>query len=207
MLPSGGPRTETIAAWFAKTVVRWANFLSGVFARPTSSLDQFLAPGENVVFVDAPSYKSFLVENSIPLFVLGGLGLVTIWFGLDTNEYVVMAGRLALLLLAFCFMAIKRWLQLYTAYVMTTMRIIRLSGFFTRSLAWIPWVKITDIRYETTFVGRLLGYSTVYIDSANEQSGLGRMKNLQHPREFYRILTEQVEQKQGNIRSQAALVD
>jgi hypothetical protein len=68
-------------------------------------------------------------------------------------------------------------------------------------------VKITDIRYETTFVGRLLGYSTVYIDSANEQSGLGQMRNLQHPRQFYRILTEQVEQKQGNVRSQAALVD
>jgi hypothetical protein len=207
MMPAGAPKTETIAEWYARTVVRFAGYLRGIFARPTTNLDQYLAPGERVVFIDAPSYKSFLVENSMPLLVLGSLGLVTIWFGLDSTHYLVMAGRLSLLFLAFCFMAIKRWLQLYTAYVMTTMRIMRLSGFFTRSLAWIPWVKITDIRYETTFVGRLLGYSTVYIDSANEQSGLGRMKNLQHPREFYRILTEQVEQKQGNILSQAALVD
>jgi membrane protein YdbS with pleckstrin-like domain len=208
MLPAGGgQRRETVAAWYARRVVRVADLWRKLFARPTTTLDQYLAPGENVVFVDAPSYKSFLVENVVPLLLIGSVSAVTIYFGLESTHYWTMARRLAVLFLLFSYMVVKRWLQHYTAYVMTTMRIMRLSGVFNRSLAWIPWVKITDIRYETTFVGRLLGYSTVYIDSANEQSGLGRMKNLQHPREFYRILTEQVEQKQGNIRSQAALID
>jgi membrane protein YdbS with pleckstrin-like domain len=207
MMPTGGQRRETVATWYARNVVSVAARFRKLIARPTETLDQYLAPGEDVVFVDAPSYKSFLVENAPPLLVLAGLSGVTIWFGLDSTEYVVMLGRLCLLFLAFSVLIIKRWLQRYTAYVMTSMRIMRLSGVFNRSLAWIPWVKITDIRYETTFVGRLLGYSTVYIDSANEQSGLGQMRNLQHPRQFYRILTEQVEQKQGNVRSQAALVD
>jgi uncharacterized membrane protein YdbT with pleckstrin-like domain len=207
MLSAGGQRRETVATWYARRVVRIAEIWRNLFARPTATLDQYLAPGENVVFVDAPSYKSFIVENIIPLLLIGSVSAVTIYFGLESTSYGTMARRLAVLFALFGFLVVKRWLQHYTAYVMTTMRIMRLSGVFNRSLAWIPWVKITDIRYETTFVGRLLGYSTVYIDSANEQSGLGRMKNLQHPREFYRILTEQVEQKQGNIRSQAALVD
>lgn len=207
MLPAGGQRRETVAAWYARRVVRVAEIWRNLFARPTATLDQYLAPGENVVFVDAPSYKSFIVENIIPLLLIGSVSAVTIYFGLESTSYGTMARRLAVLFALFGFLVVKRWLQHYTAYVMTTMRIMRLSGVFNRSLAWIPWVKITDIRYETTLVGRLLGYSTVYIDSANELSGLGRMKNLQHPREFYRILTEQVEQKQGNIRSQAALVD
>ena len=207
MLPAGGQRRETVASWYSARVVWAAGIWHKLFARPNATLDQFLAPGEDVVFFDAPSYRSFIVENVGPLALIGSLSAVTIWLGLDSTHYKVMAGRLALLMLAFGFMVIKRWLQLYTAYVMTSMRIIRISGVFNRSLAWIPWAKITDIRYETTFVGRLLGYSTVFIDSANEQSGLGKMKNLQHPREFYRILTEQVEQKQGNIRIQPAVID
>ena len=46
-------------------------------------------------------------------------------------------------------------------------------------------------------MGRLLGYATVYIDSANETSGLAEMKNLCDPRAFYLKLTELVQLKQG----------
>ena len=49
-------------------------------------------------------------------------------------------------------------------------RVMRVSGFLRRSSAWIPWMKVTDIRYEASVVGRVLGYATVYIESANEQA-------------------------------------
>lgn len=207
MLPAAGPSVPTPSARMRAWLGRVSETLRSSFARPTTYLDRYLAPGENVVFVDAPSYRSFLVEQAPVLLVLVPFSLLCVWWGLESTHYMVMFGRLLLVLLVLAFLAVKRWLQLYTAYVMTTMRVMRLSGFFGRTVAWVPWAKITDIRYETTFVGRILGYSTVFIDSANEQSGLGRMRNLQHPREFYRILTEQVEQKQGNLRAQAVIVD
>ena len=55
-------------------------------------------------------------------------------------------------------------------------------------------------------MGRVLGYATVFIDSANETSGLSEMKNLRDPHTFYVTLTELVQEKQGSLRSRTALL-
>ena len=46
-------------------------------------------------------------------------------------------------------------------------------------------------------LGRVLGYATVKIESANEESGLGEIKDLRQPHRFHRVIAEMVEAKQG----------
>ena len=48
-----------------------------------------------------------------------------------------------------------------------------------------------------SWLGRLLGYATVRIESANEASGFGVISDLRQPLLFYRTISEMVEAKQG----------
>ena len=66
-----------------------------------------------------------------------------------------------------------------------------------RSMAWIPWSKVTDVLLTQTLAGRILGYATVRIESANEASGFKAVTDLRDPHRFHRVVTEMVQAKQG----------
>lgn len=171
--------------------------LKTFLAPPATEIERYLAPGEDKVLIDGPAFNAFFVDE-LPLIaltiVVGGAAII--WGASTGNFFVaglamIVSGALMLYLRA------KRWVEQYTAYVLTTTRVMRVSGFFKRNAAWIPWAKVTDVRYEQTLMGRLFGYATVYIDSANETSGLASMKNLQDPKTFYLTLTRLVQTRQG----------
>ena len=94
-----------------------------------------------------------------------------------------------------------RWIfrDRYIRYVLTTMRVMRVRGFIKRENAWIPLSKVTDVRYNSSLIGRTFGFAEIRIDSANEESGLKYMRNLDDPETFYEKLLLLVELKQGNI--------
>lgn len=180
--------------------------LRAFMAPPADSIERYLIDGEEVLHIDAPALNAFFVEE-LPVIVLTVVAAVAAigWGTRNGNLFVagvamIACGALLLYLRA------KRWSERYTAYVLTTARVMRVSGFLSRSAAWIPWVKVTDVRYEASLAGRLLGYATIHIDSANETSGLAEMKNLRDPHAFYVKLTELVQQKQGSLRSRTALL-
>jgi len=174
-------------------------------APPSDAIDDYLLGNERLLFVDAPALNAFVVDELPTIAVTVAVGLAAVVWGLNTGNLVlaglamVIAGSLLLRL------QIKRWSQRYTSYVLTDFRVIRLSGVFSREAAWIPWAKVTDVRMEETWLGRIFGFSTVHIDSANEHSGLADMKNLRDPRGFYLVLTQQVQRKQ--MRRPGALDD
>lgn len=168
-------------------------------APPVDSIQSYLVNDERVLHIDAPALKAFVVEELPIIAVTMVVGIAAVVWGANTGNLflagVALIGAGGLLL----YLQAKRWSQQYTAYVLTTARVMRVSGVFRRTAAWIPWVKVTDVRIDASFAGRLLGYATVYIDSANENSGLSEMKNLHDPRGFYLMLTELVQVKQGYL--------
>jgi hypothetical protein len=175
------------------------SWLRTVLAPPAETVHTYLVPGEELLHVDTPALKAFFVEE-LPMLVLltiVGTG-ATVW-GLRSGNLFLAGIALILAGALMLYLRLKRWNDQYTAYVLTTARVMRVSGFFKRSAAWIPWVKVTDVRFEASLMGRLLGYATVYIDSANETSGLSEMRNLSDPRGFYVMLTQLVQMKQGSI--------
>jgi uncharacterized membrane protein YdbT with pleckstrin-like domain len=103
----------------------------------------------------------------------------------------------------------KRMQAFYTRYVITTFRVLRVSGILTRRNVWIPWVKITDLSFRQSLLGRIFGYATIRIESANEESGLQDLSDLKDPVRFNRILVEMINAKQGNVNAPgaAAVID
>ena len=68
--------------------------------------------------------------------------------------------------------------------------------------------KITDLTFSQTLGGRLFGYATIRIESANEESGLKDLSDLTEPVRFNRILVEMINAKQGNVSSpNVAVID
>jgi hypothetical protein len=173
--------------------------LKTFLAPPSTDIQRYLAPGERKVLIDGPAFNAFFVDE-LPIILLTVVvgGAAVVWGTTTGNLFVAglaMVGSGSLML----YLRAKRWVERYTAYVLTTSRVMRVSGFFKRNAAWIPWAKVTDVRYEQSLMGRLCGYATVFIDSANETSGLASMKNLQDPRAFYLTLTRLVQSQQGSL--------
>ncbi len=185
----------TIAATAERLRNTWQRFLTP----PIDMLDEMLVDGEDLRHADAPALKAFFVEE-LPLLLLAiGVGGAIAVAG-ARSEHLSIAG-LALVGAGglLMYLRIKRWNERYTAYALTSLRVIRISGFLNRSMAWVPWAKVTDVRFEVTLLGRLFGYATVRIDSANEESGLKEMRNLTDPATFYAKITELVQLKQGGV--------
>jgi uncharacterized membrane protein YdbT with pleckstrin-like domain len=89
---------------------------------------------------------------------------------------------------------VKMW---YVRYVLTDFRVMRTWGVFNRHLAWIPWPKVTDVSLAQTIAGRLFGYATVRIESANENSGFKEIKDLHDPLTFHDYIVQIVEEQSG----------
>ena len=75
-------------------------------------------------------------------------------------------------------LVVRRLQAWYTRYALTDFRLIRSWGVLKRQLAWIPWSKVTDVSMVQTLAGRILGYATVRIESANEASGFKAVTDL-----------------------------
>ena len=182
--------------------------LRAFFAPPTKTLHRHLVNDEHVLHQDLPALSAFFVEEVEAVVITIVVAVIAIGSVALTQDLLITGIAMIVTGATLLYLQIKRWTQRYTLYVLTNTRVMKLSGVFHRSEAWIPWLKVTDVRIEATLLGRVFGYSTVYIDSASERSGLSEMKNLRDPSGFYLRLTElvQVSQNRQAAARQAALL-
>lgn len=154
---------------------------------------------EYVILQDGPSPKAFLVVDhpetvAVGALLVGWLALVIRW---GFNPVTAM------LLTAWCVLAfgVVRNLLLnhYTRYVMTNFRVIRTQGILRRENFSIPWGRITDFAWDQSTLGRLLGYATIRLVTASEESGLKELKNLSDPEGFNAVFVRLIERRQGVI--------
>ena len=169
-----------------------------LFPRPDEIVRSYLVTGERVIHIDQPALNAFVIiqwREVVLSLVLFGL---FVW-----SVAAVMAARCRCCLhragSVLVWLIVRRMQEFYTRYVITTFRVLRSSGIFTRRNVWIPWVKITDLSFRQSLAGRIFGYATIRIESANEESGLQDLSDLKDPIRFNRILVEMINTKQGNI--------
>ena len=170
-----------------------------LFASPDQILYSLLASREVVVYAQSPSFSAFLLGNALLLIPLLVVGIFVNAAFLSGNLFVY--GILFIAVGVVWLVLAGRWIfrDRYIRYVLTTMRVMRVRGFIHRENAWIPLAKVTDVRYNSSLIGRTFGFAEIRIDSANEESGLKYMRNLDDPETFYEKLLLLVEMKQGNI--------
>jgi len=116
---------------------------------------------------------------------LGGLalaGLLSAIHGLSGTILLViwLAWLILVIRLLFCIYA---WLEDY--FVVTSQRLLLAEGVFKKTVNMMPLSKVTDMRFEGSAVGRLLGFGTFIVESAGQDQALHTIDHLPYPEQLY----------------------
>lgn len=76
-----------------------------------------------------------------------------------------------------------RWSVEY--FVVTSQRMILTSGLLTRKVAMMPLVKVTDMSFQRSLLGRLLGYGEFILESAGQDQALRTVDHVPYPEQLY----------------------
>ncbi|NMM22424.1 MAG: PH domain-containing protein [Phycicoccus sp.] len=77
-------------------------------------------------------------------------------------------------------------------FVATDKRLILTYGLITQKVAMMPLLKVTDMSYNRSPVGRLLGYGTFVMESAGQDQALHRVEWVPQPDYTYRAICAEI---------------
>jgi len=101
-----------------------------------------------------------------------------------------------LLLVAAALLAHAAWkalVEFMDVFVITNMRVFRVSGVLTSKHATTPLVRILDITVDQTFLGLLLGYGHFTFESAAQEQGLRDIRFVARPLERDHVIQRHVQ--------------
>jgi uncharacterized membrane protein YdbT with pleckstrin-like domain len=70
-------------------------------------------------------------------------------------------------------------------FVVTSQRMLLTTGIIIRKVAMMPLTKVTDMSFQRTTLGRLLGYGEFIVESAGQDQALRNVKFLPYPEQLY----------------------
>ncbi|MEZ5216721.1 MAG: PH domain-containing protein [Ilumatobacteraceae bacterium] len=135
----------------------------------------------------APAVPAFIFGHSgiygaivgIPLILAVVLGSLGSGMGYRLVGLAVMSTAVLWIVIA-----VRLYLRTYTRYILAPKRIIKMDGIISKFDASIEWDKITDISKKQSWWGQWLDYGDIKIETANDTSDFGTMKDVPRPREF-----------------------
>ena len=89
--------------------------------------------------------------------------------------------------------------------VITDKRVMLAEGFIVHKIAMMPLSKVTDLTFERSIRGRMLGYGTLIVESAGQIQALNRIDYIPRPEEVYEALSELVFGEKGKTRATGLL--
>jgi membrane protein YdbS with pleckstrin-like domain len=154
-------------------------FAKELFASPSRVVRENLGEEETVTLWTRPALAAYLLKET--RLTLQTTLVLALWFasmvisGPFSNTaivvFLVFDGHVL-------YLVYKRLEDLFTLYVFTNQRVMRLSGVFNRDQASIDWVRVVDFGWSQPFLGRLFGFATLRVDSASEKASLKELRDL-----------------------------
>jgi uncharacterized membrane protein YdbT with pleckstrin-like domain len=152
-------------------------WLVGNLADPR--IDEHLLTDEGEQVIDEVRHHPVVyVLPALEFFVLLAVLIVTAFVPLDVA--ILPIGIAVLLALHLGYHALKQHMD---RFVVTNMRVFRISGVFTRKVATMPISRILDISVDQPFLGRVLGFGHLTFESAAQEQGLRDIHYVGHPSE------------------------
>jgi len=152
-------------------------------ANPPADVDRYLLPHEQEVITvrKHPAVLLAPVAWAVIGLIIAALLSDTLLRHDSALTWIVWA-IWGLVFLRFLWAAIN-WAVDY--FVVTSHRFIQTSGLLSRKVAMMPLVKVTDMTFERSFLGRLLGYGTFILESAGQDQALSRVDHIPYPEQLY----------------------
>ncbi len=79
------------------------------------------------------------------------------------------------------YLGFKAWEWAEDYFVVTSDRMLQASGVFTRKIAMMPLVKVTDMSFQRSTLGRLLGFGEFILESAGQDQALRTIDHVPYP--------------------------
>ena len=148
-----------------------------------ASVNKYLLPHERQV-ISVHEHPAVLI-GPIALVLLGlaiaGFLSNTVTHG-NSTAILIIWGAWVLLLLWFVF---KIWDWSVNYFVVTSHRLILAKGFVVRKIGMLPLTKVTDMSFQRTTIGRILGYGEFIVESAGQDQALRNVKFIPYPEQLY----------------------
>jgi membrane protein YdbS with pleckstrin-like domain len=148
-----------------------------------ATVNKYLLPHEHQVITVRKHPAVLLGPISVALGgVLVALVLGTTVFIHNGQAIIVLVIGAVILLL---YLAFKTWEWSADYFAVTSDRMLEASGIFTRKIAMMPLVKVTDMSFQRSAMGRILGYGQFILESAGQDQALRTIDHVPYPEQLY----------------------
>jgi uncharacterized membrane protein YdbT with pleckstrin-like domain len=148
-----------------------------------ASVSKYLLPNEQQV-ITVRRHPAVLIGPS--LLTLAGLLAAAVLSATILHKYGAVA---VVVWLAWIGLFIRLiWKAINWAvdfFVVTSHRILLTSGVLTRKVAMMPLTKVTDMSFQRSFAGRMLGYGEFIVESAGQDQALRTIDHIPYPEQLY----------------------
>lgn len=163
---------------------------------PTTLVARYLFPTERY----RGEWKRHWIHLSTPLAIAAG---ATLLFGYlagfltrqNINGLVTAAVLLWLAVILWVAWRVFDWY--FDRFILTNKRVMVVNGIITRRVAMMPLLRVTDMKYEQSALGRMLNYGTFVLESAGQDQALREVKHLPNPNELYLRVVEEMYEPQA----------
>lgn len=163
---------------------------------PSSLVARYLFPTERY----RGEWKRHYIHLTTPLLVGAGTTFVLGYLsGFLAKQRVPELTTVAIAL----WVAVMGWVAwkigdwFFDRFILTNKRVMVVNGIITRRVAMMPLLRVTDMKYEQSPLGRILNYGTFVLESAGQEQALREVKHLPNPNELYLRVVEEMYEPQA----------
>lgn len=163
---------------------------------PTTLVSRYLFPTERY----RGEWKRHWIHLSTPLLIgIGATLLLGYLAGFLTRQNIDGLVTAAVLV----WLGVMGWVAwkvgdwYFDRFILTNKRVMVVNGIITRRVAMMPLLRVTDMKYEQSALGRMLSYGTFVLESAGQDQALREVKHLPNPNELYLRVVEEMYEPQA----------
>lgn len=168
-------------------------------------LAKYLVGGENIIVAVRRHWFSLMREG-----LLVGVTL-TLAVYVDVNTTIGSGGQLLRNVTLLFFWASVAWLVWkilewrHEWFVATDKRFLLFYGFIRRRVAMMPLLKVTDMTFDRSPLGRIIGYGSFILESAGQEQALSVVNFVPDADSHYRAICTQLFGPNSQMRFQPGL--
>jgi uncharacterized membrane protein YdbT with pleckstrin-like domain len=149
-----------------------------------ASVNRYLLPHERQV-ISVHEHPAVLIGPIalvlLGLAIAGFLSNSGVTHG-NTTAILIIWGAWVVLLL---WLGVKIWDWAVNYFVVTSHRLILAKGVVVRKVGMLPLGKVTDMSFQRSTIGRILGYGEFIVESAGQDQALRNVKFIPYPEQLY----------------------
>ncbi len=151
--------------------------------RVPASVTRYLLPHEHQV-ITVHQHPAVLIRPIFELVV--GLAIaiwLAFWVAHGNGAVIITVWALFAILLLWAIGKIVDWAVNY--FVVTSQRMLLAQGIVVRKVNMMPLTKVTDMSFQRTALGQILGYGEFIVESAGQDQALSHVTYLPYPEQLY----------------------